>query len=238
MQRLRLPESVIGTRILLLCIVSASIIPSPSESSLSSDSDYKGVFSEGISFPSDEARLYYASGRKYQETGDAKSAAGLYHRLAFSPGQDPAVRAAALARLGQLSIEAKRAGEGADLVSEALSVCLAGAAAGSGRMECSEGWVGWGMGSCCSIAAAAGRILRQAGRTSSGAAAMQLARRLTPSYRSSLPPLLPTNGLARKKVVLLFAASGRSCPLPKCLRAPKPRPVFVLVAESPSPATP
>ena len=202
-------RSVVGTHVLLLCIVTASLIPAPSESSLSSDSDYSSVFSDGIRFPSNESRLYYTSGRKYQVTGDAKSAAGLYKRLASTLGQDPAVLAAALARLGQLSIEARRAGEAADLISDALSVCARGAAAGSGRMECGEGWVGWGMGSCCSIAAVAGKILRQAGRTSEGAAAMRLSRRLTPSYRSSLPPLLPTNGLERKRVVLLFAASGR-----------------------------
>lgn len=188
-----------------------STLPPPSDSSLSGDDDYKLIFSEGIAFPSEEARLYYTSARKFQETGDAKSAASLYQRLS-SPPLDASVRAAALARQAEMASEAGRKAEAANLASEALSVCIAGAASSAARrkavLDCGVGWVGWGFGSCCPIAAMAGRALQGAGRRGAALAAMTLARRLTPSYRPPPPPLVPSRGLPRKKVVLVFAASG------------------------------
>mmetsp|Transcript_5262 Transcript_5262/g.13288 ORF Transcript_5262/g.13288 Transcript_5262/m.13288 type:complete len:100 (-) Transcript_5262:53-352(-) len=57
-------------------------LPAPSLSSVSSDQDYRVVFSEGIAHPSDESLLYCTSARKPQSTGDPSAAAKLYRTLA------------------------------------------------------------------------------------------------------------------------------------------------------------
>ena len=78
------------------------------------------VFTEGLHFQSNQSSLYYTSARKFHLTGDIKSALGLYRSLVGSR-EAPLVRAASLARLGELEAKLGRHKEAVELLKQALT---------------------------------------------------------------------------------------------------------------------
>eukprot|EP00961_Rhodomonas_salina_P201754 2721499-Rhodomonas_salina.2 len=117
------------------------------------------------------------------------------------------LQAAVLARRAEVQMRIGDATAASFLAEEAASTCIA---ANASNLLCDEHWIGWGMGSCCSILSALGKNLAVLGRANDADRAMLLARRLTVSSRTpgSETPLL-TSEQQKTRVVLFTAASGK-----------------------------
>lgn len=91
-------------------------------------------------------------------------------------------------------------------------MCVAG---GEG-LHCDSAWVGWGVGSCCSIAGTLARALQRrgdiAGTRGDVKRALMLGRRLTSLGGGTGAAVWKGPG-ERKRVVLLTAVSGVLCSL-------------------------